>query len=885
MSVLERLPHGIRRIFRLPETPARLMHELDDEIQFHLETRIDALRASGLSEHDARVAALARFGDADDVRRHYRGMSEPRLWWRGAAEWWAEWMQDVRFALRQFARAPGFTTITVVTLALGIGANTALFSVVHHLILASPPFPDGNRIVSLTATSGGGRIHIEATQHMAEAWRQGSHIVDQIAFAQEGELLLGDSASGSSEDIGAMALEPQIFSIAPVHPIIGRNIVGADTLAGAPPVIVLGYDLWVREFGRDSTIVGRLMRLSNRSYTIVGVMPPGYSVPFAGDMSDVFTALETSHDNRPIVAIGKLRRGTQQDQANRELATLLPPHSVVNAGDEPPRVMTAADITSKGTRTIVLVLFATVCCVLLIACANVANLALARSWSRQREFAIRAALGAGRRRLSRQVFTESMLLALAGGVAGIAVALVVLRIVAAAQPAGLGYLDGVHIESPAIAWTLGISILAAVVSGVAPALFAADARFGETLKAGSRTASGSVGGRRFRSTLIVVEVSLSVVLLVAAGLLIRTLTAFEHLDIGMQSHGLVGVQLQMPPEKKPDPVRRRASMDAMLSAVRAIPGVQGATYAAALPPKFGLAFGRFEIEGRQFAPGDTLSALGFDAVTPDFFALAGISVVRGRVFAADAPDDSSQSEIVINEKLAHRYWPDGNAIGARLRQNAGPWSTVVGIVGDVRLPALDQAGRDVQMYIPNNYHSSTMQLLVRSTLPLAALDKALLATIHNASGSVIVRGDPQSAEAIVSRSMANQRFVLTLLGAFAVLALVLASIGLHGVVAYSAGQRTREIGVRIALGAQSGDVVKLVLAQGLSLVAIGVVVGAAVAAASSRGLGSLLYHVRPGDPMTIAVAALLLFAVAVIASYGPARRAAALDPIDALRAD
>jgi putative ABC transport system permease protein len=884
----ERLPRGVRRLLRLPQSSARLMADLDDEIRFHLETRIDAFVARGMSLADARAAALARFGDADDVRRHYRSMSAARAWRADAVEWLTEWSQDVRFAVRQFSRAPAFTAITVIMLALGIGANTALFSVVHHLILNPLPFPDGDRLVSLTATGGGGRVLIQPTQHMAESWRQRTRVVERVALAQEGALLLGDSTTGRSEDVGAMAVQPQVFALAPVRPILGRNIVGDDTLVGAPPVAVIGYRLWAKTFGRSPAVLGRVIHLSDHLYTIVGVMPPGYAVPFNSENNQVFTALQSSIVDRPIFVIGKLRKGVTRAAADRELAMLFPPRSVENPGSDAPRTITSANLASRSLKTMVLILFAAVSCVLLIVCANVANLALVRSWSRQREFAIRAALGAGRGRLGRQVFTESLLLALAGGAAGIGTAVAGLHIIIAAQPASVSDLDGVRIEPAVLAWAFGISVIAAVVFGLAPALFAANDRVGEALKTGTRTAAGNISGRRLRGALVIVEVSLSVVLLAGAGLLIRTLTAFERLDVGMNAHGLVGIQLQWPTRQQaPDPVHRRAALSGMLRAVQGLPGVEAATFAAELPPGFGIAMGRLEIDGRQTAPGDALNLLGYNDAGPDFFRTVGIPVEQGRVFGSTGSslDAAGINEVVINERLARRFWPKGGALGARIRRGNDPWSTVVGIVGDVRLPSLALGGRELQMYMPMRFTDATAMLVDRSTLPLAALTKTLTTAIHETDASIIIRGDPTTAEAIVSAAMDRQRFVLALLGAFATLALILAAVGLHGVIAYGVTQRTREIGVRIALGARKADVLRLVVSQGLVLVLTGVVTGVGTALVATRALASLLFGVQPGDPTTLTAVAVLSLVAAIIASYGPARRAAMLDPIDALRAD
>jgi putative ABC transport system permease protein len=889
MRFTDKLPRGIRRLFRLPQSYARRMRDLDEEIRFHFDALVARLRAGGMSDAEAEAAALKRFGDTDDLRSYCGAIAARREPGRRLWRWVDEFGQDVHSALRQIARAPMFAATATLILALGIGANTGVFSIVNHLLISPFPFADGNRMVVIMSTSGGGRIGITPNADLIEAWRTRARAVQDIVVFEEASFTLGDSTRGQTQTLFGAAVPPDMMSFIGMKPLRGRWILASDTLADAPPVAVIGAGLWQREFGGAPDIVGRKVVLNGETHTVVGVMPEEFFIPFA-DVRDVFVATSHAKLGRPD-GIGKLATGMTIKDANREIAALFPPKSALNVYADPPRISREIDMVGHDRKQMILLLFGAVGIVLLIACANVANLLLARSWGRQREFAVRIALGAGRWRIVRQVLTESGLLAAIGGAMGIGFAYLVLRGVRAALPAGGTDFKDVHIEQAVLLWSVAISAATGVLFGVGPAFAASGASASETLKASSRTATGGRLSRRIRIGLVVGEVALSVVLLAGAGLLVRTLIALDRIDVGFVSPGLSSMRVSLPNTTVSDSNARRAAWIALRSGVEAIPGVRGATLAMAAPADFAISMGGLEVEGHPAGPGDSLSTFAMNTVSPEYFSLTGIPLKQGRGFTPSSGPSTSvnEDEIIVNEALARRLWPTRNALGARVRRGyvRGVWSTVVGIVGDVRLPSqqTDRLNRDLQLYLRSPSAPAYTTLLVRANVPLGTLGPAITKAIHEVNPAFKITSSLKSSDEMIASGMDTQRFVLRLIGAFALFAVVMAAVGLHGVIAYSVNQRTREIGLRVALGADARDVTRLVLRQGLRLAVAGVVVGVGVAIAATRVLRVLLYGVQPGDPVTLGLVGVLLLGIAVVATYAPARRAARLDPAEALRAD
>ena len=616
---------------------------------------------------------------------------------------------------------------------------------------------------------------------------------------------------------------------------------------------------------------------------------------------------------------GKLRPGIPAEQASRELQSILeslPPGTGGRAGPLAlpgrtvrARAMRPQDFLAPRETQTVRVLFVAVGVLLLVACANVANLLMSRAWTRRREFAVRTALGAGRGRLARQVLTESVLLALVGGVLGVAVAWLTLKVIIALRPPSLEHLDGVALELPVLLWSAGISVVTGVLFGVVPALFAGASPTGDVLRNETRAASGGSTARAMRSALIIVEIAMSLVLLIGAGLLVRSFVALQRMPLGFKPHGLVSADVMIAFRRESTPAERAARRDAVLDGLRAIPGVTDATIGM-MPGQGWRALATLETD--PDASGETKSISEFASIfiTPAYFRVAGMTLVAGRLpdsltwprpgVSSDAPQSA---EVVVSQALARRFWPDGNVIGARLHEKqVGPFVragrndayTVVGVVDDARLPG----GRDprwtMELYVPMPPQLTELAAVLRTTLPAPAIIKAMRGVVADFDRTLRAEtGRPMGAilrevtvgDTYLSEALAPTRFAMALLGAFSTIALVLSAVGLYGVISYAVSQRTREIGVRVALGADARSVLRLVVGDGVRLAALGVVIGLAVAFASTRVLASLLYGVSPADPVSFVSIALLVVAVALAASFIPARRATRIDPMEALRAD
>jgi putative ABC transport system permease protein len=906
------LPPGIRRFLRLPQSRARLLREMDDEVRAHVEMRIDELRTLGMSEADAVAEALRRFGDSDEYRAYAARRAARRARWRGIAEWLGEWTQDVHFAGRQFRRNVGFTALAVLTLALGIGANSAIFSVVHRLIIAPLPFADGNRIVKLTLMDGD-RLGGSPPRPLLLASRDRARSIETIAAVSVEALYLQDF--GDTQDTIPAFVTSNYLGLLGLPPAFGRGFSPDDERPGAAPVAMISYGRWQRQFGGAADVLGKTVRaqeIDQRVYTIVGVMPRDIAIPMSfaqGVNLDLRQGapglwLPASLDSISLDRVyAKLRPGYSAPAASAELQAIRaqlpvpPPREGMLRQPSEMKVfaMRAQDFLDPRELRTVQVLFVAVAVLLLIACANVANLLMSRAWTRSREFAVRTALGAGRARLARQMLTESVFLALAGGVAGVAVAWATLEIVLALRPASLEELAGVQIAMPVLLWSAAISVGTGIAFGFAPALFAGGRAVGDVLRRSTHTASSATGLRRMRSALIVGEIAMSLVLLVGAGLLVRSFAALQATPLNFEPRGLVSTDVMMMFPRDWSIEARAARRAEMVGRLRAIPGVSEVT--TGMMP--GLGWLQFDLEA-EAADGESvpLGEASTTFVTQDYFRVAGMQVVEGRL-----PDPQAATmeprEALVNRSLAHRLWGPGNAVGKHLHDRRGPPGSsqrlrVVGVVADIQLPNRHSFAPAANIYAPFPRRLGDVPVLLRTTLSEAEVTTAIRnavaeydVTLRDASGhpyGAIVRS-VTVGETFIREQLAPTRFAMALLLAFAVIALVLAAVGLYGVIAYSVTQRTREIGVRIALGADDRSVVRLVVAAGLKLTTIGLVVGVLGALASTRLLAGLLYGVSPADPASFVAIALLVVAIAFVASYMPARRAVRIDPIAALRAE
>ena len=885
MPLLDHVPGAVRRAFRLDRhSPHQVEEELDAELAFHLDMREAELRAKGLDDDAARAEARRRFGDLEDARRYCRALDDAGATARRRREWAHGWGQDLRFAMRQLRRAPASSGVAVLTLALGIGATTAIFSVVHSLMLAPLPYEDADRIVSVLQASANAQVFIGADAELVEAWRGAAPAALKRvgAYAEAPRMIRSDA--GDPEALKGVRLSPEMADVLGMRPALGRFFQPSDATAAGPPVAMLAYGYWRRAFGGRADAIGQSIVLDGRRYTVIGVLPRRFVLPGFSPLTDQQVAVPLRTDTEVnLWGVGRLRPGVTPATASAQLSSVM---QRLTADHPRYRNMIAVvrrqqDFLGASTRTTLLVLLGAVATVLLIACANVAGLLLARSAARQRELAVRAALGAGRHRLVRQLLTESGLLGLCGGAVGAAVAWLGLRVLIALRPPSLDELAGVRLEPWVLATSLGVAIATSLLFGLAPALLAAGEGLAGSLTGTSRSATGHRRSQQLRGALVMGEVALSVVLLVCAGLLVRSALAMQGTDVGFDPRGLTGVSVHLPPERYATTESRLAAYLRVQAAVRRIPGLSGAVVGNGdVPPETGVMLGRLEIDGRTLNDDERASTIGFDRVQPEYFRLVGIPLRAGRI-----PDGTGEDGVVINDGFARRYWPEGRAVGGRFRLSAeAPWKTVVGVAGDVRSPGRTSSVTGLHVYEPFSgaWERGTLLLRTRGDAP------HLLRDLTRAVASVdpdIEVGEVQSSEQLLAARLAGPRFSMTLLGAFALIALVLATVGLYGVISLAVTQRTREIGVRLALGATPQRVTGMVVRNAMMLAGAGLVVGIGGSFGAVRAVRSMLYGVEPLDAPSFVAAIAVLGTVAFLAALIPARRASRVDAMVALRAE
>ncbi len=882
---------GVKRVFRLALRRRDVVHEnVEDEIALHLELRAKQLEAQGLTPDDALREARRRFGDTPAARRSLRATAEQRERRLRIADRIEGLWHDLRLTSRQLAKARGFTAIAVLTLALGIGANTAIFSVVHHLLIAPLPYPDGNSIVQLRWTGSGGQISTPPDSEVFNAWRAQSKTLEDFAAVGEPWYRLGDTLQRADSVPGAL-VTPGFFRLLRVEPVLGRAFLPGDTARGAAPVAMIDAGLWHRAYAGRSDVIGRTILLNGRPHTIVGVAPRGMVIPMSGEPPrEVFVPLSLDSASN-VPAFARLRAGVQPRRASAELLAImrgLPDAAKYKRIDA--EAVRAQDVIGVREAQTVKVLFAAVGALLLIACANVANLLLARGWMRRREMALRTALGATRVRLFRQVLAESLVLSGAACAIGIGIAWVGLHVMIALRPSALDNLAAVRLQPAVLLWSVGIALLSALGFGTAPALLARTAAPGDVLRSGSRTSAGGWASGRVRGLFVVLEVGLSLVMLVGAGLLVRSFVRLERQPLGFDAARLYEVA-PMPrpvgggrsPERRGGSGQRAATAQGreLLARLASAPGVT-ASHPGSLPGNGYWGFGSVEVDGSSGpTPTDVKSAL-VTLASPGYFHFLKIPLLAGRDLDS-ATAAGGGAGVVIGEGLAHRLWGRRSPLGLRFRLNAKqPWLTVVGVVPDVHYPGYTAEVYQNQAYETPRAEDGAGNLLVRTS------DSALVAsTARRLAAAEPALGAPYmvSVAEAVEYGLAPERFAMALIGVFALVALVLSAVGLYGVIAYAVTHRTREIGIRVALGADPAKVSRLVLGEGLRLTALGLVIGLVGAAFSTRALEALLFGLNPLDPVTFVAIAALLVVTTLLAAYVPARRALRIDPIDALRAE
>jgi putative ABC transport system permease protein len=862
--------------------------DLEEEMRLHLELRQQQQIESGVNPDDARAASRRQFGNATVLREK----SHTAWGW----EWLEHLVQDVRFGLRMSGKSPGFTAAAVLTLALGIGANTAIFSLVNGVLLRPLPYHAPHRLTIVwEKNSDGTRDNVGYATYLD--WKAQNQSFEQLALYASWQPVL---QVGEPEQLNGLRVTSNYFRTLGIHPELGRDFLPEEDNPASLRVVILSHSLWARKFSSDPNIVSKSIAMNATSYVVAGVLPASYESlmnqdPRGGtveiwrvlgyDVSQAW-ACRTCHH---LIAIGRVRDGVDFAQAKAEMDTISAALTVAY-----PKEYSAAGVilTPLGEQllgqasTPLYILLGAVSFVLLVACANLANLLLARSTNREREVAVRSVLGAGRGRIARQLLAENCVLALLGAAVGLIPAYWTPRVLATLGTGDLPRLDAVRLDWRVLAFTASAALLTGIISGLAPAYRLSKTDLHESLKEGTRgSASGT--SRGLRGLLVVSEVALSLTLLVGAGLLLRSFSRLLTVSPGFDASHVLTMRTSVLGQRYSDNKILRQFFADAVERLRALSGVESAAAASQIPLGGNIDRYGFHAEGKINANPELDESAERYCITPGFLTTLRIPLLRGRDIAP-ADSEGAPGVMLINETAARRIWPGEDPLGKRVKVGGvdRPWLTVIGLVGDVHHVGLD-AAPDMQVYIPHAqwpFPDSDMTFVLRTAGPPTALASAAREVIHSLDGTQpLSRVMP--LEAYVGLSVQGRRFALVLIGAFAAIALLLSVVGIYGVTAYGVAQRTREIGIRMALGAQGREVLGLLLRQGLLLILAGTILGVAASLALTRFLASMLFEVKPTDPMTFALVVALLVCVAVLACWIPARRAMHMDPMTALRCE
>lgn len=865
-----------------------VINDIDREMRSHVELQIDENIKAGMSPAVARDQAMRSFGnlnraldEAYDVKGG--GVLESLL-------------QDARFGVRMLTKHKTFTAVAVITLALGIGANTAIFSVVNELLLRPLPYGDAERIVMLWEVTPEGRRQNTTSRANFRAWRSQNSSFEHMAAFTDQRFNLTDT--GEPEELSVQMATPELFRILGVEPLLGRALLPDDE--GKAPVAVLSYPLWQRRFGGQSNIIGQEITLNGVKFTVIGVMPPSFQFHIkhrsgTGRPAELWTVLPmpsggaANERGRFLSVVARLKDGVSIEQAGAELRTI-----EARLSDEAPQsnknysaeVLALREQFYGNVRRPLWLMLGAVGFVLLIACANVANLLLSLATSREKEIALRAALGARRVRIVRQLLTESLLLALLGSALGLGFAWVGIKALMLISPRDLATLQTVGLNVTVLLWTLGVSLLTGIIFGLAPALQISRLNLNDSLKEGGKSESGQAGGsRRLRSALVVSEIALAVVLLASAGLLIKSFVRLQQVDRGFNTENILTMVVRLPAARYPEDPHVVAFFNQAMERVRTLPGVRFAGMVNYLPLYGGLGSRTgFKIPGRPEPPLGQGPSTDVRVADNGYFSSLGIPLLRGRNFS-DLELTEARRVILISEALARLHFPNEDPIGKQLDvamfEKPTP-AEIIGIVGNVRYDSLiDEAPPAVYFPHPDLAYPF-MSLVVRTEGEPTAIAPAVQREIRSLDPNQPV-SDVRTMDQVMSEWVSRSRFNTLLLGLFAGLATLLSAVGIFGVMNYSVALRTRELGLRLAIGAQPRQVLLLVLKQGLVLTIIGVVVGLAAAFALTRLLSGLLFGVEAIDVSTFTTISLFLVLVSLLACYLPARRAMRIDPLQALR--
>ncbi len=859
--------------------------EMDEEMRFHVEMQTEKNIRLGMAPDEARRAAIIAFGGAERMKEAGRDETRER--------WLEDVLQDVRYAFRLLRRSPGFTFVAVASLALGIGANTTVFSVVSAVLIKPLPYPEPDRLMSVGVRDAE-RTHSSlsvADLHEIEASGTTFSAIGAYQRAPGGITLIG---SNGAEQVPGTWITAGVIPALGVAPALGRAALPTEDDAGAPRVVVLSHTYWMERFGGSPAALGQSMMLDGEPFTIVGVMPQGFTLPAMPD-DRIWPVLQlVKPEYRApfwLRTFARLAPTATPDRARAELTRLeaavkerypdAPPHWAYSLAD-------VRTLLVKDVRTTVLILYGAVALILLMAAANASSLFLTRASARMPELAIRSALGAGRRRLVRQLVTESTIVGILGGIGGILIAMVGIRVLVAAAPADVPRLDAVRIDWIVLLVTAALSVIIGFLVGLVPALMVPRQALDAGIREGGRGAGISGVRHRVRDALVVGEFALALTVIVAAALVTDSLMRLQRVDPGMHPEGLLATRVGIPAARYPEPANVEAFFDDVLRRVKALPGVTDAALSMALPPNRLVMRNPYTPGGKVFASGESAPVAQHVIVSPEYFSTLGIPYSRGRPFT-DADRDGAPWVAIVDETFARQAFPGREPVGLWFQMGDpnpdSPRIEVVGVVPDVKYAGLD-ADDTPTFYVPfrQSLWWRTMYIVLRTEGDPSRLAPGVRAAVAAVDPQVGLL-ETRTMDGLMSESVAVPRYRARLLGAFALLALVLASAGIYAVMSYSVTQRRRETGVRLALGATPRAVLLLVVTDGLRLAALGVLIGVGLAIATTRWLSSLLYEVSPLDPVSFVATALFLAVVAVLASALPAWRASRTDPMQAIRVE
>ncbi|HWH51936.1 MAG TPA: ABC transporter permease [Gemmatimonadaceae bacterium] len=885
----------IRRFLRLPRSAARIRADLDDELRFDIDMRTRDYVAQDLSFDEARTRAVREFGDLDATRRYCEATDmeiESDIRRSHLVE---DLRADLRLAWRAMRRTPAFAAVVLTTLALGVGANTAVFSVVHRVLIEPLPYRAPEQLYRLYAQPNADGSDMLSAGELMTLAAQSKSIVGLTAFGNYGGLTY--TSNNGAEPWQTASVDTAFFNVLGVRPILGRGFTDADLPRGAPHVVILSYSLWQRDFGGDSRVVGRTVLLNGNTFTVVGVLPSSFVEPtFNADALlplDVASraAVPAMATRRVWRAVARLGPGVSNAQLRSELALLHPRiqqlfPDIKNAGIVVPTPLHAAIVGGVGSVLIVVMVGALV--VLVVTCVNIASLFLGRAMARRRELGIRTALGAARGRLVRQVLTEGLMYGVVGGALGVALAFFLEKLLLALTASLLGQVGDVHMNGGVLAFAIVLSIACGLAFGVGPALGTTRLDVRDALgDGGNRSASSGRSAARGSRVLVAAQIAFAVVLVVGAGLLARTFVSLVRTNLGYAATNHQATFILNMQGRYRYPTEREQFVDALSQKLHGIPGVAAVGYTAVAPWNGGWMHVGFRIEGRQLDNGGPPS-ISLATASPEYFAATGVRLLQGRVFSpSDRP--GTPPAIVISEDVAKKLWPNASPIGAHVFLDGAPIgdstvaNEVIGVVADVRPSVLEEVD-------PTVYQSALQTQIIGNEFVVRTSGdaRALIATIRQDLHAIDPKFplvNPRTLRDVLGASIERQQLAMGLMGAFALLALGLAALGVYGIMAFTVVARTREFGIRSALGASRGRILMLVLRYGLLTAAVGCVVGLAGAAVASKLLASMLAGVSAHDPITFVAAPIVLLLVALAASLVPARAATRVAPVEALRAE